>query len=230
MRIWLASWSLRVTASWKLRGCPTTMGVGRIFFQGATRGFFLNFSSGGPKVVKFYFSHSKLRKQPFLLKISKSRRGQAPLPPPSDAHTNNPWQVPLWETPFAFLSLQELVRGECTAPVNFNFIRRYLKVQLSCATINYKLQCYNQWEMSELKTIFWSQILKSMIDLVDCFSFKPQLLLSMRSQFFLSKRKICELGFSLGAQNYSLQVKFSPRSHLIQSATLSHSATKTFCQ
>ena len=36
---------------------------------------------GGDKVVKFGFHASKLKKQPFLLIISKSR-GQPPLPPP----------------------------------------------------------------------------------------------------------------------------------------------------
>jgi len=43
------------------------------FPGGGTSGFFQNFSKGEPKVVKFVFSHSKLRKQPFLLIISKSR-------------------------------------------------------------------------------------------------------------------------------------------------------------
>ena len=55
------------------------MGAEWIFSRGATRGFFLNFPRG-PKVVKFHFSHSKLRKQPFLLKISQSR-GLGPLSP-----------------------------------------------------------------------------------------------------------------------------------------------------
>jgi len=56
------------------------------FFRGGTRGFFLNFSREGPKAVIFNFSHSKPRKQPLLLKISKSR-GPRPSPaPPSDAH------------------------------------------------------------------------------------------------------------------------------------------------
>ena len=36
------------------------MGVGRIFFKGATRRFFQNFSMGEAKVVKFVFSSSKL--------------------------------------------------------------------------------------------------------------------------------------------------------------------------
>jgi len=64
----------------KQRICVLIVGVGRIFSGGeGTWGFFQNFSRRGPNVAKFVFSHSKLRKQPFLLKISKSR-------PPSDAH------------------------------------------------------------------------------------------------------------------------------------------------
>ena len=42
-----------------------------------------HFFQGRPKVVKFDFSNSKLRKEPFLLKISKSKSGQGL---PSDAH------------------------------------------------------------------------------------------------------------------------------------------------
>jgi len=54
------------------------------FFPGGTRVFFQIFSRWWPKVVKSVFSHSKLRKQRFLLNISKSK-GKSPLPP-SDAH------------------------------------------------------------------------------------------------------------------------------------------------
>jgi len=57
----------------------TTMGIGRIFSRGGTGGFSKIFP-GGPKVVKFVFSHSKLKKQPFLLKISKSRGALAHSP------------------------------------------------------------------------------------------------------------------------------------------------------
>jgi len=60
------------------------MGVGRIF-PGRAIGSFSKIFLGGPKVAKFVFSHSKLRKQPFLLKFSKYR-GPWPLAPPSDAH------------------------------------------------------------------------------------------------------------------------------------------------
>ena len=55
-----------------------SMGVGRIFSKGGQQGIFPKFFQGGPKVVKFDFSHLKLRKQPFLLKISKAR---GPWPP-----------------------------------------------------------------------------------------------------------------------------------------------------
>jgi len=40
------------------------MVVRKIFTGGVTRGFYQNFSKRGPKVVKFTFSHLKLRKQP----------------------------------------------------------------------------------------------------------------------------------------------------------------------
>jgi len=55
--------------------------VGKIFTGGAARGFFQNFAGRRPKVVKFVFSHPKLRKQTFLLKIFKSRGDQGPLAP-----------------------------------------------------------------------------------------------------------------------------------------------------
>jgi len=48
------------------------MGVGRNFSRGATSGFFQKFFYGRPKVVKFVFYHSKLRKQRLLLKLSNS--------------------------------------------------------------------------------------------------------------------------------------------------------------
>jgi len=52
------------------------MGVGRIFSRGGgSRGFSLNVFQGGAKVVKFVFYPSKLKKQPFLLIISKSTGG-----------------------------------------------------------------------------------------------------------------------------------------------------------
>jgi len=54
------------------------MGVGRIFSRGEPVGDFPKIFSRGPKVVKFGFYPSKLKKQPFLLIISKSRGGQGP--------------------------------------------------------------------------------------------------------------------------------------------------------
>jgi len=44
----------------------TAMGVGRNFSKGGTSGFFQKFFYGGPKVVKFGYYHSKLRKQRFF--------------------------------------------------------------------------------------------------------------------------------------------------------------------
>ena len=53
------------------------------FFQGEALGDF----SWGAKVVKFDFSHKKLRKQPFLLNMSRSKCGpRLPSAPPSDTH------------------------------------------------------------------------------------------------------------------------------------------------
>jgi len=50
-----------------------TYGCRKDFFQGGAVGDFLKiFSKGGPKVVKFGFYPSKLKKQPFLQIISKS--------------------------------------------------------------------------------------------------------------------------------------------------------------
>jgi len=47
------------------------LGVGRIFFRGVNSGFFKSsqqFLFMVPKLVKFHFTHSKLRKLPFFLK------------------------------------------------------------------------------------------------------------------------------------------------------------------
>ena len=56
------------------------------FFHGGALGDFSKIFSGGAKVMKFVFLLSKLRKQPFLLKFSKSRGSWPPLPPSSDVH------------------------------------------------------------------------------------------------------------------------------------------------
>jgi len=59
----------------------------KVFFQGGPLRDFPKFFHEGPKVVKFVFSLSKLRKQPFLAEIFKIQEGQGPLlPRPSDAH------------------------------------------------------------------------------------------------------------------------------------------------
>ena len=60
-----------------------TMGVGRIFSGGAVRDFPKIFSGGGPKVVKFGFYPSKLKKQPFFANNLKIQGGKAPSAPPS---------------------------------------------------------------------------------------------------------------------------------------------------
>ena len=55
-----------------------------IFFPGGgALGDFSKIFPGGPKVVKFVFFPLKTKKQPFSLKISKSRKGPCS---PSDAH------------------------------------------------------------------------------------------------------------------------------------------------
>jgi len=64
------------------------MGVGRIFSRAEPQGDFSQIFPGGAKVVNFYVSHSKLRKQPFLLKISKSRGAKASPATPF----RRPWQ------------------------------------------------------------------------------------------------------------------------------------------
>jgi len=55
------------------------------FFHGGAPGDFSKISPGGAKSGEICFPHSKLRKQPFLVKFSKSRGARASWPP-SDAH------------------------------------------------------------------------------------------------------------------------------------------------
>jgi len=64
--------------------CNLLHGPRKDFFQGGpTRGFFQIFSRGRPNEVKFVFSHSKLRKQPFFAEKFKIQGGPwPPLPPP----------------------------------------------------------------------------------------------------------------------------------------------------
>jgi len=59
--------------------------VGRVFPGGGEPlGDFSKIFLWGPKVVKFVFAHSKLRKQPFFAEIFKTQGAQAPLPTPME--------------------------------------------------------------------------------------------------------------------------------------------------
>ena len=79
---------------WRPRNCAPlpsryvpAMGVGRIFSRGGAAGDFpIIFSRGVPKVLKFGFYPSKLKKQPFLLIISNTGGALAPPVLPSDDH------------------------------------------------------------------------------------------------------------------------------------------------
>jgi len=51
------------------------------FFRRGYKGIFLKFFQGGPNVVKFHFSHSKLRKQPFFAKGFNTKVNQGPSLP-----------------------------------------------------------------------------------------------------------------------------------------------------
>jgi len=53
-------------------------------FEGGDARYFSKIFLWGPKVVKIIFSHSKLRKQPFLLKCSNARERQGPTFDPCD--------------------------------------------------------------------------------------------------------------------------------------------------
>jgi len=66
-----------VTAGKRVQG----MGAGRISSRGDSRGFSQNFFQRRPKVVKFVYYPSKLKKQPFFASNFKT-----PTAPPSDAH------------------------------------------------------------------------------------------------------------------------------------------------
>jgi len=57
------------------------MGVERIFFRGAHWGIFPKFFHRGTKSGEICFFPLKTKKITFLLKISKSKGGQGPLPP-----------------------------------------------------------------------------------------------------------------------------------------------------
>ena len=60
---------------------PSDMGVRWIFSTGVTGGFFQHFSRGGPKMVKFLFSRSKLQKQPFFWNFHNPEWGLGPSAP-----------------------------------------------------------------------------------------------------------------------------------------------------
>ena len=75
------------------------MGVGRIFSSGGQQGIFPKFFQGGTKSGEIFFSHSKLRKQPFFAELFKIQGGHGPhLPPPSDAHdaVHTCWALAWW--------------------------------------------------------------------------------------------------------------------------------------
>ena len=75
-----------LSASFLTCGYRTDTRASEGFLQGGdTRGF-LKFFPGRGKSCLICFFHSKQRKQPFLVKISKSRGDKIPLHPPSDAH------------------------------------------------------------------------------------------------------------------------------------------------
>jgi len=76
----ISSWSAHSYQKFEIPG----HGCRKDFFQwGAIRGCFKNFSRERPKVVKFDFSHSKLRKQPYFAEIFKIQGWpRLPLPTP----------------------------------------------------------------------------------------------------------------------------------------------------
>jgi len=81
--VWLV-----LTRFWANRDCLLKLyirGMSVGFFP-STRGFFQNFSRGVKCGEFCFFSHSKLRKQPFLIKFSKSRGAKEPLALPSNVN------------------------------------------------------------------------------------------------------------------------------------------------
>jgi len=78
------------------------------FFQGGVaRVFFQIFSKGGPKVSKFDFSPSKLRKQPFFAGDFKIQGAKAPPPLfPTPMFAVLPLRKFYTEQIFVFLSMQ----------------------------------------------------------------------------------------------------------------------------
>ena len=62
----------------------TYMGVGRIFSRGGQKRIFSNVFPGGPKVVKFVFYPSKLKKQRFFANNFENQGRQGPWTPGFD--------------------------------------------------------------------------------------------------------------------------------------------------
>jgi len=76
--------------------------------RGALGDFSKIFPEGSAKVMKFVFSHSKLKKELFLLKISKGGGGQGllcplPTPVPTISERYHQWSmlIALWKTSWA---------------------------------------------------------------------------------------------------------------------------------
>jgi len=87
----------RVRPKTRWSGYTSDMGVVRIFSRRGPLGDFSKiFPGGSQKWWNFFFSHSKLRNQTFLLKILMSKWPWPPLPPPSDAPDLRPCFVPSW--------------------------------------------------------------------------------------------------------------------------------------
>jgi len=71
--------SLIIVTKANAKGC--VHGSWKKFYRSSHQRIFPKFFQKGPKVVKFVFSHLKLRKQPFLLKFFKPRGTKVPLLP-----------------------------------------------------------------------------------------------------------------------------------------------------
>jgi len=82
-RVWRETSFCTILSSKKVQRTPLWVhGRRKDFFpREDTRGFFNTFLTGWAKTFKFSFSHSKPRKQPFFLKILKSRGVQDPPSP-----------------------------------------------------------------------------------------------------------------------------------------------------
>ena len=88
--------------------CTDMHGRQKEYFQRSHQEIFPKFFQGGPKVGKFSFSHSKLRKYHFLPNFSKSKEG---LAPPSHAHADIRSLIMRWSS---YHSLRSLERSGCS--------------------------------------------------------------------------------------------------------------------